>query len=75
MRGMMEELKARLNRLKAEFNEVHDGALAALEARDYGAFGVAIDREREIIQQQTDLFKDARSHFADESAGKKDAGS
>jgi hypothetical protein len=72
---MMEQLKARMKQLKAEFDEVHDGAMAALEARDYGSFGAAIDREREILEQQTDLFKEARSHFAGESAGKKETGS
>jgi hypothetical protein len=71
---MMEQLNGRMKQLKAEFNEVHDGAMAALEARDYGAFGAAVDREREILQQQTDLLNDARSHFAAES-GEKEAGS
>jgi hypothetical protein len=75
MRRMMEELKARLKRLKAAFHEVHEAGMSALEAGDYGGLGAAIDREREIIQQQTDLFKEARSHFAGESAGKKEAGS
>jgi hypothetical protein len=72
---MMEELKAQMTRLKAAFDEVHEAGMSALDAGDYGAFGAAIDREREIIQQQTDLFKDARSHFAGGSAGEKEAGS
>jgi hypothetical protein len=50
--------------LKAKFDAHQDG-MAGLKAGDYEAFGIAIRRERLIIQEQADSFADTETATAE----------
>jgi hypothetical protein len=53
----MYETRLRLRQLKEQFDEVHRKGMEALGARDFDAFGLAIEQERIIIAEQNRLWQ------------------
>jgi hypothetical protein len=65
MSATWEEVHARLRQLKEEFDAAHRRGMASLAAHDFEAVNAAIEQERVIIEEQSQLLAKLREADAE----------
>jgi hypothetical protein len=62
--------RAKVRRLKREFDEAHRIGMAGLRSGDYAALDKSVAKERVIIKEQAELIADSRGAFKERTVPK-----
>src|SRR5262245_5824280 len=62
--------RAKVRRLKREFDKAHQIGMAGLRSGDYAALDTSVAKERLIIKEQAELIADSRRAFRERTVPK-----
>ena len=65
------EYRAKIRRLKREFEAAHEAGMLALQKGDYAALDKAVVKERLILEEQAEVIADARRTFEQRTTRKR----